>query len=74
MDPATCVGFGCRVWATWDFTGEARALVEQGGGPLELALDPVPAVRRLSGHPLHSSRLRERSAGRELPLAAYPRG
>ncbi len=68
MDPATCVGFGCQVWATWDFTGEARALVEQGGGPLELALDPVPAVEGGSRDTLFT----RRGFASAQPAANYP--
>ncbi len=34
----------CLLWVTWDFTEEARALSAQGGGELELTLDPIPAA------------------------------
>jgi len=33
--------FPCRMWATWDFTQEARLLATQGG-ELNLTLDPIP--------------------------------
>lgn len=68
MDPATCVGFHCRVWATWDFTEEARVLADQAGGPLELALDPVPPVEGGSPDRIFI----RRGSATAQPAANYP--
>jgi hypothetical protein len=32
----------CNLWVTWDLTEEARRLAGQGGGELDLSLDPIP--------------------------------
>jgi hypothetical protein len=43
IEVLSCSGSpNCNLWVTWDFTEEAGRLAGQGGGHLDLSLDPIP--------------------------------